>query len=124
MSRLTLFHAGFNLRHPHYLLFLLEFLLKCHQGSQILKPTEATVCTVLYPTEEFFPRVFRKMQMQMAKEDTHAKEKRCVFLSWRTGSPWVVLRREAWILHSWACVMEEAGRRWKGRSKGKDRLCF
>ena len=52
---LTLFHSGFNLRQHHYLLFLLEFLLKCHQGSQILKPTEATVCIVLYPTKGFFP---------------------------------------------------------------------
>ena len=54
--------------------------------------------------------MFRKMLMKMPKEGTHAKEKHCVFLSQRMGSSWVVLRREAWIPHSWASIMEDS---WK-----------
>ena len=60
--------------------------------------------------------MFRKMQMP--EEGTHAKEKHWVFLSRRTGSPWVVLRREAWTPHSWACVMEDS---WKGVEREKQR---
>lgn len=68
--------------------------------------------------------MFRKMQMQMPKEGTHAKEKHSVFLSQRRGSPWVVLRREAWIPHLWACIMEDSWKEVERESKVKDRFCF